>query len=102
VQQQDPADEVEAQEHRQRQKLVDGHRWHSIIVGVDGRQDEAGAAGGQWKGMHCADGQFGGYLDDRSKSDGNTPIIDTIVDDKQLLNKSSTHREISVVLIFIR
>ena len=98
VQQQDPPDEVEPEEHRQRQQEVDGdgRRGDRLAVGVDGPPDEV--LGADRRRMYYTDDEFDADLAQRSKLDGDAPVVDAVVDHEQLKHMPSSHTIIIIII----
>ena len=79
VKQHDATDEVETEEHGQRQQQVDGHlpRAHRAATRLDRRPREIERS---WERVYGADGQFDAQLNGSLSRHGDSPVIDTVVD----------------------
>lgn len=79
----DAEDEIQAEEHGQRQHDVERHR----LGGEGARAQDVGApfdlhvAG---HGVHEADDHFGEHLSKSAPSDGDAPVLNAVVDGKKL------------------
>jgi len=92
-------DEVEAEEHRQRQQQVDGHLrgGDRLTVGVHRPPDEIVRA--ERRRMNHTDNNLDGDLEERATRDSDSPVIDAVVYHEQLKQKVHT-RSIQLIVEF--